>query len=91
MNFSEKLDSNYYRSQLPYPAWKDPNRTKLVEAYREDEARLNAEFKADLFEYHGVTGHPKADLAFRIAYDREHSAGHGDVASLFGDLAELLK
>jgi hypothetical protein len=52
---------------------------------------LEAEFKADLFDEHGVTGHPKANRAFDLAWDRGHSAGYQEVANYFDDLADLLK
>jgi hypothetical protein len=52
---------------------------------------LELEFKADLFDEHGVTGHPKAQRAFDIAWDYGHSSGYSEVANYFDDLADLLK
>lgn len=59
--------------------------------YYEDEARLHAEFRADLEEENGMTGHPKADLLFSKAYDRGCSGGFDDVRSVYEDLVELVK
>lgn len=49
------------------------------------------EFKADLLQAHGVTGNPKADRAFSIAWEQGHSCGYSEVAIVFEDLAELIK
>jgi hypothetical protein len=47
-------------------------------------------FRAELYEYYGVTDNPKADAVYDKAYDRGHSAGLGEVSSIFGDLVELI-
>lgn len=52
---------------------------------------LEAEFKVDLLDEHGLTGHPKADRAFTMAWDRGHASGYQEVANEFDDLADLLK
>jgi hypothetical protein len=59
--------------------------------YSDARNKLEAEFKADLFDEHGVTGHPKANRAFDIAWDHGHSSGYSEVANYFDDLADLLK
>jgi len=64
---------------------------KARKAYNDEIARLSAEFKADLFEYHDVTGHPKAERVFSLAWDYGHSAGLGEVANYFDDLVDLIK
>lgn len=54
-------------------------------------AQLRKEFKADLIEYHGLTGHPKADRLYRLSY--EHAGGE-DLASIvtsFDEMSDLLK
>lgn len=60
-------------------------------AYNEDEARLDDEFRADLEEENGMTGHPKAPLLYGKAYERGHSGGHDNVRSEYEDLVELVK
>jgi len=52
--------------------------------------RLSDEFKADLFADYDVSG-PKAEKAYKIAYDERHSSGLHEVVDLFDDLAELIK
>lgn len=61
------------------------------QAYGTEASRLEQEFKADLFEYHGVTDNPKAGKCFGIAYDMGHSAGHSEIASYFDTLVDLIK
>jgi hypothetical protein len=59
--------------------------------YRDLQNALEREFKADLFDEHGVTAHPKANRAFDIAWEHGHSSGYSEVANYFDDLADLLK
>jgi len=49
------------------------------------------EFKADLLQAHGVTGNPKSDRAFSLAWEQGHSCGYSEVAIVFADLVELIK
>jgi hypothetical protein len=62
----------------------------MRDAYREDEARLYAEFKQDMFKSYGVENHPKVEVAYRIAYDHGHGNGLVEVDIYFSELAELL-
>ena len=78
--------------------------TKLVEKVVDEEALKAArqaynaaerakydEFKRDLFELHGVTGHSKAELCFNMAWEDGHSAGYAEVANVFDRLVDLIK
>ena len=49
------------------------------------------EFKADLLQAYGVTGNPKSDRAFSIAWERCNSYGYSEVAIVFADLVELIE
>jgi hypothetical protein len=60
-------------------------------AYGAEVSRLEAEFKRDLFEEHGVTGNPKAGLCFGIAWDNGHASGYSEVASYFDTHVDLNK
>lgn len=51
--------------------------------------RIDA-FRKELYEYYGVTDNPKADAVYDKAYDQGHSAGFGEVSSIFGDLVDLI-
>jgi hypothetical protein len=61
----DKLNSSAYKNTLPYPtgSWGDPDVRKAREAYSAETSRLEEQFKADLFDEHGVTGNPKAERA----------------------------
>lgn len=63
---------------------------KLRNAYGEESARLDEEFKKDALEEAGITGNPKADKAYSLAWDRGHSCGYSEVFNELLDLAELL-
>lgn len=59
-------------------------------AYDAEGQRLRDEFKADLLEEHGMTGHPKAEKAFELA--REFGEGDFHKTSIyFYDLVDLIK
>lgn len=60
------------------------------DAHRTEEARLDKMFRTDLERQHGLTGHPKADKVFNLAYERGHSGGREQVANEYSELAELL-
>ncbi len=60
-------------------------------AYNQDQHRLDTQFRADLEEESGMTGHPKASLLWDKAYDRGHSSGMGEVCIIYDDLLELVK
>lgn len=90
LSFNEKLDSGYYKSKLPYPSLKDPERGIKRQAYQADDARLYQEFKQDMFKSYGVENHPKVEVAWRIAWDHGHASGYSEVDLYFSELAELL-
>lgn len=52
--------------------------------------QLDAAFKADALKECGLEGHPKADKAFSMAWDRGHSGGLPEVYGYLEELAELL-
>ena len=69
-------------------------RDAIAEA-RNADRKINDErdkqFVADLFEYHEVTGNPKAQQAYSIAYSHGHSSGFSEVANCFSDIVDLIK
>jgi len=48
-------------------------------------------FKLKLERRHGLTGHPRADKLWELAWGYGHSAGLGEVEIYYQELAELLK
>ncbi len=84
-----------YVNKLPYPLmadYKDYD-TWLVDhsTYSKENVRLREQFCADLIEEAGVIGHPKANKAFDMAWDRGHASGYHEVEYEFAEIAELLK
>lgn len=63
---------------------------EALAVYNKRNAELHAEFKADLIENAGLTGHPKTELLFSKAWDHGHAQGYGSVEYWFNDLAELV-
>ncbi len=59
-------------------------------AYNARTAALEAEFRADLEEYYGMTGHPKADLLYGKSWEHGHSSGLSEVANVYSDLVDLV-
>jgi hypothetical protein len=60
-------------------------------SYHVQQQKRSIEFFTDLCEEHGVTGNPKADKVYQLAYDYGHSVGHQEVAGYFAQLAEIIK
>ena len=55
------------------------------------ESDVRSEHKAKLEQKHGLTGHPKADRLYRIAWDAGHAEGYHEIEMWYEDLAELLQ
>lgn len=47
-------------------------------------------FKADLLSHLGVTGHPKADRLYALAYEYGHAHGYSEVLHFANGLVGLL-
>lgn len=46
--------------------------------------------QAKLEAKHGLSGHPKADKLYALAWDMGHSAGYHEVEIYYADMADLL-
>jgi hypothetical protein len=57
--------------------------------YEEERVRLQEEFRKDLIEEYGMTGHPKADKLFNKSWDMGSSGGYEEIELYFQDLVEL--
>ena len=66
------------------------NSSDIQERCYTDYYQNNPGFEEDAIKYVGLEGHPKADKAFSMAYDRGHSEGHSMVLEELKRLAELL-
>lgn len=90
LNFERGEEMNFddYKNAKPYASRKT-DATAHAE-YTTEDARLYAKFKADLFDDLGITGHPKAEKLFAIAWEYGHSSGYSEVYNYADELAELL-
>jgi hypothetical protein len=58
---------------------------------RHHEPEFIASVRNDLEQAFEVSGHPKADLLWRMAWDRGHSSGLTDVGYAYLELVKLVK
>ena len=63
---------------------------KAIALYREDQRKLDAEFKQAAFKYCGIEDHPKRERAWSMAWEHGHSSGLNDVLHHLEELSELL-
>lgn len=83
MNFNDYVNIKPYASSKSNP--------EIHAAHRDEDARLYAKFKADMFDELGISGHPNAEKLFVIAWDLGHSSGYSAVFNYADELSELLK
>jgi hypothetical protein len=93
LSIYDRINIGVYKNTKPYPSTslKTEYGDRLRKEYREEEGKLNAEFKRDLFEYFGVLDNPKRDKCFELAWAMGHSSGYSEIAIYFQDLVELIK
>ncbi len=97
-----EIRSNSYPNKLDDPestyTCPDCVNKKAKEDLKSDDLRTRVcsplykgeDFSEDAIEYCGLKGHPKADKAFAMAYERGHSYGYSEVLQELKELAELL-
>lgn len=95
------LAPNYdsFRANLPEDVTYDERSELWKQTWDEYRAKVEADLvknplphlDVELAKEHGLTGHPKANLLYSMAYDRGHSAGMLEVAEIYETLADLLK
>lgn len=61
-----------------------------LKLYQEEVLRLRNEFRRDLFEKYEMTGHPKANQCFDMAWDFGQTSSYGDVEDYFMNLIGLI-
>lgn len=52
---------------------------------------MTEQFRADLEQEHGLSGHPKADRLWSLAWEHGHSNGFSEVVLHYEEFAELVK
>jgi predicted nucleic acid-binding protein len=83
-NKCRKLGEDLEMYEAKMVEWK-----KNVSLWRQAQRDMEAQFKADVLEENGLTGHPKADKVFEMAWERGDK-NFSDVAFYVADLAELV-
>ena len=58
--------------------------------WQSEQARLEAEFREELFRDLKIADHPKRDLLFQKAWDRGHASGYAEVYNVALDLVDLI-
>ena len=90
LNLRTPDDFRRHASELDKYENERESRQAAIDAYNAESRRLEDLFKRDALDDVGLFGHPKAEKAFNMAWDRGHSAGYSEVYSELQDLAELL-
>lgn len=65
--------------------------TRAQDFHHEDTLRLQQEFRRDLEEYHGMTGHPRATELYDKAWYNGHADGLAAIAAEYGELVDLVQ
>jgi hypothetical protein len=88
ISIHNKLRDGHYHTKLPYGDRGSAERT----AYNTEQTRREAEFRADLIEEHGTEVLPPEveNALFAKAWEDGHSAGYGEVAGHYDELATLV-
>lgn len=84
-SIDERIRDGEFANTLPWG--KDP---EIRAAYQAQESRLHQLFFFAALSDVGLLGHPKADKAFALAYDRGHAHGYHEIHQELRALAELL-
>lgn len=87
MTFLEKISKNYYTCKLVLGSPGSAER----KACASEMARLDAEFRAAALQECGLTGHPKADQAYALAYQYGHASGYSDIWTHLSEFADLVR
>ena len=82
------MDFELYKNRFPYKTRKED--LKAFEAYHRENGRIDDLFRKDALQEAGLTGHPKAEKAFEMAWERGHSSGYHEVFNCLLPLADLL-
>lgn len=78
-------------NKMTVKAMDDEAYRKAKVEYEAEKQRLIKLFKKDLLEFLDITDHPKSEILFKMAWDREHHNGYNMVVQEAQDLLELLE
>ncbi len=89
LNYAKQLE-DYSKQLLEYEQVSLKKYREEMKSYRDETYRLRDQFKVDALEEVGLTGHPKAEKAYSLAYEEGHSSGFSDIYCHLCNFAELL-
>jgi hypothetical protein len=64
---------------------------RLITIFNTKQRELDAKFKVDVLAEYGLTGNPKANDVFELAWEEGHSSGYSEVMLWVCKLASLVK
>lgn len=89
LDVRKRIEAGYYKNTKPFVSIRKDR--EAWDTYHEEEARMNNLFRQDLAAEHGVTGHPKEQKLFELAWEHGHSSGYSEVTNYYESFVELLK
>ncbi len=69
----------------------DEDKRKAFAERAKKEAQEEADHQKKMEKIHGLTGHPKAQVLYSLAWQMGHSSGYSEVECYYNDMAVLLK
>lgn len=96
IDIEANIKSGVYENLLPYPerGGDKANRERFSEAravWNKETNRINKIFRDDLATAFELTGHPKEEKVWNMAWEEGHSEGLYMVYQYYDDLADLVK
>lgn len=98
MEFYQKLNSDYYKNNKPYPSVKirkeEPGLYKfMMDDYRNEDKRIEDEFRKDIEMEYGIDKLPEEikSAIHHFAYVKGHAYGYSEIANEYSDLMDLVK
>lgn len=82
-------NSSYGMAMDVWEEQMDEYRESLLK-YKQEQARLIALFRNDVLKSLGLFAHPRADVLWKLAWDRGHASGLTEVATEMEELSELM-
>jgi hypothetical protein len=83
------MDIGKYKNTKTYASRREDR--EMWEAHQAEERRMYEQFRADLLDELDITGHPKAELLFEMAWRAGHADGYASVVYHAEELVELLR
>ena len=87
INFTN--NSSYWLAMDIWEEQMDKYRESLLK-YNREQARLLELFRKDALKSLGLFAHPRADVLWKLAWDRGHANGLTEVATEMEELSELM-